>query len=44
MCYNFPFSLSSCFFILFCIVIILLGEEDAGLCASREFICLFCTC
>ena len=40
----FPCSLSSCFFILFSIVITSLGEEGAGLCASRAFVCLFCTC
>ena len=32
----------SCFFILFSIVITSLGEEGAGLCASRAFVCLFC--
>ena len=37
----FPYSLSSCFFILFSIVITLLVEEGAGLCASRAFVCLF---
>ena len=40
----FPCSLSSCFFIPFSIVITLLGEEGAGLCASRAFVCLFCKC
>ena len=40
----FPFSLSSCFFIRFSIVITSLGEEEAGLCASRAFVCLFYTC
>ena len=39
----FPCSLSSCFFIPFSIVITSLGEEGAGLCASRAFVCLFCT-
>ena len=34
-------SLSSCFFISFSIVIASLGEEGAGLCASRAFVCLF---
>ena len=29
---------------LFGIVITSLGEEGAGLCASRTFVCLFCTC
>ena len=40
----FPCSLSSCFFILFSIVITSLGEERAGLCASRVcFVCVsFC--
>ena len=37
-------SLSSCFVIPFSIVISSLGEEGAGLCASRAFVCLFCTC
>ena len=41
---GFPCSLSSCFFIPFSIVITSLGEEGAGLCASRAFVCLFCTC
>ena len=41
----FPYSLSSCFVIPFNIVIITsLGEEGAGLCASRAFVCLFCMC
>ena len=40
----FPCSLTSCFFILFSIVITSLGEEGAGLHASRAFVCLFCTC
>ena len=35
----FPCFLSSCFFILFGIVITSLGEEGAGLCASRAFVC-----
>ena len=40
-CFNvFPCSLSSCFFILFSIVITSLWEEGAGLCASRAvFVC-----
>ena len=38
----FPYSLSSCFVIPFSIVFISLGEEGAGLCASRAFVCLFC--
>ena len=36
--------LSSCVVIPFSIVITSLGEEGAGLCASRAFVCLFCTC
>ena len=40
----FPCSLSLGFVIPFSIVIISLGEEGAGLCASRAFVCLFCTC
>ena len=40
----FPCSLSSCFVIPFSIVIIWLGEEGAGLCASLVFVCLFYTC
>ena len=40
----FPSSLSSCFVLLFDIVITSLGEEGAGLCASRAFVCLLCTC
>ena len=32
-------SLSSCFVIPFSIVITSLGEEGAGLCASRAFVC-----
>ena len=38
-----PCSFSSCFFIHFSIVITSLGEEGADLCASRAFVCLFCT-
>ena len=37
----FSCSLSSCFFISFSIVITSLGAEEAGLCASRAFVCLF---
>ena len=37
-------SLSSRFFIPLSIVISSLWEEGAGLCASRAFVCLFCTC
>ena len=33
-----------CFVIPFSIVITSLGEEGVGLCASRAFICLLCTC
>ena len=40
----FPCSLSSCFFIPLSIVITSLGEVEAGLCASRAFVSLFCTC
>ena len=39
----FPYPLSSCCFISFSIVIISIGKEGAGLCASRTFVCLFCT-
>ena len=35
--------LVSCFFSPFSIAISSLGEEGAGLCASRAFVCLFCT-
>ena len=42
-CLVLPCSLSSRFFSPFSIVITSLGEEGAGLCASRAFICLFCT-
>ena len=38
-----PCSLSSCFIIPFSIVITSLGEDGTGLCASRAFVCLFCT-
>ena len=40
----FPCSLSLCFVIPFSIVITSLGEEGAGLCASRAFFCLSSTC
>ena len=40
----FPCSTSWCFVIPFSIVITSLGEEGAGLCASRAFVCLLCTC
>ena len=40
-CLVLPCSLSSCFFSPFTIVITSLGEEGAGLCASRAFVCLF---
>ena len=36
--------LTSSFVIPFSIVITSLGEEGAGLCASRLFVCLLCTC
>ena len=39
----FSCSFSSCFFIPFSIVITSFGEEGARLCASRAFVCLFCT-
>ena len=32
------------FSVCFSILIISLGEEGAGLCASRRFVCLFCAC
>ena len=38
-----PCSLSSRFFRPSSTVITLLGEEGAGLCAYRAFVCLFCT-
>ena len=38
-CFKFlPCSLPSCFFIPFSIVITPLGEEGAGVCASRAFV------
>ena len=40
----FPCPLSSCFVIPFSIVVASLEEEEAGLCASRAFVCLLCTC
>ena len=40
----FPCSLSSSFVIPFSILITSLGDEGAGLCDSRAFICLLCTC
>ena len=40
----FPCSLSSCFVIPFSTVITSAAEVGAGLCASRAFVCLFCTC
>ena len=40
----YPCSLSSSFFILFSIVIASRGERGASLCATRAFVCLFCTC
>ena len=41
-CFVMPCALSSCFFGLFSIVIISLGEEGASLCVSRAFVCLLC--
>ena len=48
--YNGAFRVESCltlcsrvFSVLFSIVTTSLGEEAAGLCASRTFVCLFCT-
>ena len=32
------------FFVCFSILITSIGEEGAGLCASRTFVCLFCAC
>ena len=32
------------FSVCFSILITSLGEEEAGLCASRTFVCLFCAC
>ena len=32
------------FSVCFSILIISLGEEGAGLCAFRTFVCLFCAC
>ena len=40
----FPYSLPSCFFIRFSIVITSPGEKGDGICASRVFVCSFCTC
>ena len=42
-CLVLPCTFSLCFFRPFSIVVTLLGEEGAGLCASRAFVCLFCT-
>ena len=45
LCFKvFPCSWSSCVVIPFSIVITSLGEEGAGMCASRAFVCLLCTC
>ena len=45
LCFKvFPCSLSSYFFISFSIVITSLGEEGAGLCASRVLFVCFCMC
>ena len=38
-CLVLPCSLSMCFFCPFSILITLLGEEGAGLCAYRAFVC-----
>ena len=38
-CLPLPCSLSTCFFSSFSILIILLREEGAGLCAYRAFVC-----
>ena len=41
-----PSCLALCFHVfsvLFSVMITLLGEERAGLCASHAFVCLFCT-
>ena len=37
-------ALCPCFSVCFSILITSLGEEGAGLCASRTFDCLFCAC
>ena len=37
-------ALCSHFSVCFSILITSLGEEGAGLCASRTFVCLFCAC
>ena len=42
-CLVLPCSLSMCFFCPFSILITLLGEEGAGLCAHRVFVCQLCT-
>ena len=39
-CLVLPCSLSMCFVCIFSILITLLGEEEAGLCVYRIFICL----
>ena len=38
-CLVLPNSLSMCFVVLFCILITLLGQDGAGLCAYRAFVC-----
>ena len=40
----FPCSLSSCFVVPFSIVMNSLGENGAGLCASRAFVCFVSFC
>ena len=42
-CLVLPCSLSMCFFCPFSILITLLGEEEAGLCAYHAFVCWLCT-
>ena len=42
-CLVLPCSLSMCFFCPFSILITLLGEEGAGYCAYRAFVCELCT-
>ena len=43
-CFKFSHALCPRFSVCFSILITLLGEEGAGLCASRTFVCLFCAC
>ena len=37
-------ALCPCFSVCFGILVTSLGEEGAGICASRTFVCLFCAC